>query len=199
MVENRDGKSQSFDPERWVEVHSEALYGFALKYLKDKVVAEDVVQETFLAALKNRDSFAGASSEQTWLIGILKNKIVDYYRKLSRNGAVIDSEISVDPDSIDYISRGPDIGSWKPDKRPSEWSVDPNDPVEQQQFWHHLNGCLEELEPRTAICYYLRDMQQIEYKEVCNVMSLKPTNLRVILHRARKLLRRCLEVNWIEK
>jgi RNA polymerase sigma-70 factor (ECF subfamily) len=102
-------------------------------------------------------------------------------------------------DNIDYISNGPDIGSWKPDKRPSKWSVDPNDPVERQQFWNHLNECLEQLEPRVAICYYLREMQEIEYKEVCNILSLKPTNLRVMLHRARKLLRRCLETNWVDK
>ena len=199
MNENQNNKLKTSDPNNWLDIHGDTLFRYSLKYISDNTVAEDLVQETFLAALKNRDSFIGASSEQTWLIGILKNKIIDHYRKYKRDTSSEKKNANVDPDDLDYISSGSDIGSWKIERRPTKWSIDSNDPVEQQQFWSHLNNCLEQLEPRLAVCYYLREIQQIEYKDVCNVLKLKPTNLRVMLHRARKLLRKCLEKNRIDK
>ena len=68
------------DPERWVEEHGDYLFKFALVRLRDPAKAEDMVQETFLAALKGGQSFAGRSAEKSWLAGILKHKILDHYR-----------------------------------------------------------------------------------------------------------------------
>ncbi|MFH1892356.1 MAG: sigma-70 family RNA polymerase sigma factor [Candidatus Zixiibacteriota bacterium] len=185
------------DPEEWVDRHGDALYRYALRYIRDRSTAEDLVQETLLAALKGRAAFAGASSERTWLIGILKNKVVDHYRRAGREERLMEPEQFSDSDETDYISTGPDAGMWQPRRRPVEWSVDPNDPVEKQQFWDHLQRCLEGLEAGLAKVYALRDLEEIEYQEVCNVLAITPTNLRVMLHRARKLLRQCLEANWI--
>ena len=185
------------DPNEWLDRHGDALFGYALRHVSDRSVAEDLVQDTLLAALKGRAAFAGASSERTWLIGILKNKVIDHYRRARRETQLTQPEQLSESDDPDYVSTGPDAGMWQPRRRPVAWSVDPNDPAERHEFWDHLKRCLEGLDARLAKVYTLRDMEEIEYQEVCNVLSVTPTNLRVMLHRARKLLRRCLETNWI--
>ncbi len=185
------------DPKEWVAMHGDALFGFALRYVSDRTIAEDLVQECLLGALKARTSFSGFSSERTWLIGILKNKVMDHFRKSSRETPLNEPDQLSDNDDTDYISAGPDAGTWHPNRRPAPWSVDPNDPVEQKQFWEHLKRCIERLDQRLAKVYNMRDVQEIEYDEVCNVLAVTPTNLRVMLHRARKLMRHCLEKNWI--
>jgi RNA polymerase sigma-70 factor (ECF subfamily) len=191
------GQSPLSDPGEWIEKHGDVLFGYALKYVADRTMAEDLVQETLLAALKGRASYGGASSERTWMIGILKNKVVDHYRKAGRETQLADPEWFSDSEDPDYISTGPDSGAWQPERRPEAWAVDPNDPVEQQQFWEHLQRCLDGLDDRLVRVYTLRDVHEIEYEQVCNVLSVTPTNLRVMLHRVRKLLRRCLETHWI--
>jgi len=84
------------DPERWVEEHGDYLFKYALVRLRDATRAEDMVQETFLAALKGGDKFAGRSAEKSWLVGILKNKICDHYRKASRETSFTDMEFYCD-------------------------------------------------------------------------------------------------------
>lgn len=185
------------DPEEWVKLHGDALFAFALRSIGNRAMAEDLVQEALLAAFKGRSSFSGASAERTWLIGILKNKVMDHYRRSGRETAIVEPETISDSGDSDYIASGPDAGQWHTNRRPAAWSVDTKDPVEQQQFWEHLQRCLENLDDRLARVYRLREVQAVDYQEVCNVLSVTPTNLRVMLHRARKLLRRCLEINWV--
>ena len=135
--------SQLSDPKEWVAQHGDALFAYALKHVSDRVVAEDLVQETLLAALKGRQRFTGASTERTWLVGILKNKVVDHYRRAGREVPLAEPERFADADDPDFVSAGPEAGSWQIPRRPLAWSVDPNDPVEQQQFWQHLQNCLQ--------------------------------------------------------
>ena len=195
--DNPSEQSPLSDPKDWVGKYGDALFGFTLRYVSDRSVAEDLVQEALLGALKARSSFAGSSTERTWLIGILKNKVMDHYRKAGRETELVQPEQLPNSDDPDYISTGPDAGSWQPQRRPLAWSVDTNDPVEKKQFWDHLQRCLEGLDKRLARVYTLRDIQEIDYEEVCNVLTVTPTNLRVMLHRARKHLRRCLETQWM--
>ncbi|GAB4324098.1 MAG: sigma-70 family RNA polymerase sigma factor [Candidatus Zixiibacteriota bacterium] len=196
-MEHSPSESASSDPREWVHKHGDALFGFALRHTGDRSSAEDLVQETFLAALKARSSFAGSSSERTWLIGILKHKMMDHFRRCGREVPLDRPESISESDESDYIAGGPDAGAWQPNRRPKPWTVDADDPVEQKQFWEHLRRCLNDLDQRLAQVYTMRDIHQIGYDEVCNVLSVTPTNLRVMLHRARKLLRRCLEINWV--
>lgn len=196
-AEHMRGRSLLSDPKEWVAKHGDALFGFALRYVSDRTVAEDLVQECLLGALKAHSSFSGSSSERTWLIGILKNKVMDHFRRSSRETPLNEPEQLSDTADTDYITTGPDVGIWQPNRRPAPWSVDPNDPVEQKQFWEHLKQCLDGLDQRLAKVYNMRDIQEIEYDEVCKVLAVTPTNLRVMLYRARKLMRRCLETNWI--
>ena len=77
-------QNQINDPETWVDEHGDSLFRYALFRIQNGQVAEDLVQKTFLAALRGKDSFAGRSSVRTWLFGILKHKIIDHIRKISR-------------------------------------------------------------------------------------------------------------------
>lgn len=199
MTESKS-KSQEkiIDPERWLELYGDILFRYSIKYVRDSMTAEDLVQETLLAGLKAQGSFAGHSTEQTWLIGILRNKIMDHFRR-SKREISFDAVGSIsDKTDEDYIETGPDKGAWKPTRRPAEWMIDSNDPLEQKEFWYHLNSCIEGLDKRLAIVFVLRELEELDFKNICNTLAISHTNLRVMLYRARKRLRLCLEKNWIE-
>lgn len=185
------------DPATWVTKYGDILYRYTLTRIRDQIIAEDLVQETFLAALKARHNFAGQSSEQTWLVGILKKKIVDHFRRVSRETDFEKINDLPSEQDTDYELSGPMTGWWKTDRRPADWVVDDRDAVERKEFWDFLQQCLDSLHPRAAIMFVLREMEEMDSKEVCNILRLTPTNLRVMLYRARKDLRRCLEENWI--
>lgn len=193
-----DHKASFSDPANWVNLHADILFRYAMKYVHTESIAEDLVQDTFLAALKGKNSFSGQSSEQTWFIGILKNKIMDYFRKSSREINVDLADRDVIEQDDNFIQSGKMKGTWQPSKRPAKWNIDPNDTVEQKEFWIHLNNCLEGIDDKLAKIYRLREIEEIDYKLICNTFNLSHTNLRVMLYRARKLLRICLEKNWID-
>lgn len=186
------------DPGGWVARHGDYLFRFAMKRVRDEAVAEDVVQETFLAALKARDRFAGQSTERTWLTGILKNKIIDHFRRSGREVSFeVDDRTGAGEDN--YVPSGPESGNWAPDKRPADWQLNPGDRAEQQEFWEYLNRCLDSLDHKYSLVFVLREIEEMVTEEICNVLDVTSTNLRVILYRARKQLRACLESHWLEK
>ena len=185
------------DPSTWVDKYSELLFKYAMMRLNNSSVAEDVVQETFMAALKAKDNFSGNSSEQTWFVAILKNKIIDHIRKASRE---INFE-DIAPGSSDaeyyFIKSGAMAGNWVPEKRPVDWKLDSNNLAEQKEFWKFLQYCLSVLPKNMAMVFVLREMEEEEPEKICNDLKIDPTNLRVIIYRARLQLRKCLEKNWI--
>ena len=178
------------DPEIWVDQYGDYLFRFALSRLRDRSAAEDLVQETFLAALHARENFKGRSSVTTWLTGILKHKIIDHLRKGSREQPVEDVE-SFTPTLDDLFD---EKGKWK--IGPSKWNVSPMELYEQKEFWRILALCLSELSDRLAQIFTLRELEELSTKEICKVFDISATNCWVMLYRARMLLRRCLEINW---
>src|SRR5688500_10622854 len=96
--------SQSPDPERWLDDHGDYLFKYAVFRLRDDIVAEDAVQETFLAALKAYENFEGRGSERTWLVGILKHKIIDHFRRVGRE-APIGEEPDEGPEQREQLKR----------------------------------------------------------------------------------------------
>lgn len=196
--ENNENNLRISDPSNWLELHGDTLYRYALKYVQEASIAEDLVQETILAAFKAREKFGGQSSEQTWFIGILKNKIMDHFRKSSREVNLEQSDIHNKENDDNFISQGAMKGTWQPSRRPAKWMVDSNDITEQNEFWEYLQKCLDGIDKKLSKVFILREIEEINYKEICNTLSISHTNLRVMLYRARKLLRICLENNWIE-
>jgi RNA polymerase sigma-70 factor, ECF subfamily len=181
------------NPENWVELHGDYLYRFALSRLRDPKASEDVLQETFLAAIQSLDRFEGRSSERTWLAGILKHKILDHFRISTREVGLGDRDEPAhsNPDWFD------EDGHWKLDQNsPADWA-DPGRGLEQSRFWEAMGRCVGELPTRTARAFTLREIDNEETESICKVLCITPTNLWVMLHRARMHLRRCLELHWI--
>ena len=181
------------DPERWVEDHGDYLYAYALTRVRDPVKAEDFVQETFLAALKA--NFAGKSSEKSWLTGILKNKIFDYYRKAGRETSFTDLDFFKEEQDNSFHQEGPHKEAWLHEKGPMEWP-NPSANLENEEFWKAFHQCAGKLPKNVAQVFLLREMDDVDSGEICEMLNISPGNLWVMLHRARMALRRCLELNW---
>ena len=177
------------DPQRWVDQHGDALYGFAVSRLGDRALAEEAVQETFLAALRARDDFLGASSERTWLIGILKRKIVDQIRNTRRRLPTTRLP-EADPAAGELFERG----YWK--TRPAAWPRDPETWIERNDFWEALERCLARLPTRMRDAFCLRELDDLSTAKICTILGVSTDNLCTIMYRARVRLRVCLDATW---
>jgi RNA polymerase sigma-70 factor (ECF subfamily) len=192
------GPVQLSDPERWVDEHGDYLFKFALSRLRDPLKAEDAVQDTFLAALKGGKSFQGRSAEKSWLVGILKNKIFDYFRKAGRETAFTDLEFYSDEESDRFVADGLLKDGWIHELGPNEWS-DPGGSLDSEVFWQTYRDCSNQLPKKVATVFTLREVDGVESKDICAMLNISESNLWVMLHRARMALRRCLETNWFAK
>jgi RNA polymerase sigma-70 factor (ECF subfamily) len=161
--------------------------------------AEDLVQETFLAALKGRKSFQGRSAEKSWLVGILKNKIFDHFRKAGRETSFTDLDFYSDEESDRFVADGLGKGGWIHKLGPLEWSSDPGEGLDNEIFWKTFHDCSGKLPKNVAAVFTLREVDGVESREICELLQISESNLWVMLHRARMALRRCLETNWFGK
>jgi len=181
------------DPEVWVDEHGDYLFRYAMLRMRDRNLAEEIVQETFVAALRSKDSFSGRSSERTWLVGILKHKVIDYFRKRRRERPVSELTDEGDPEDGLFDQKA----HWK--SVPQTWDLRPEANFEAKEFWEQFRECLAGLRSREADAFFLRETEQLETSEICKILEVTSTNLAVILHRARKKLRKCLDTNWFGK
>jgi RNA polymerase sigma-70 factor, ECF subfamily len=174
----------------WLNEHSDYLYRFALARLRDPHQAEDVVQETFIAAIKN-PNFAEQSSPRTWLTGILKHKIIDVMRKGVREIVVSDLINDEEMSTDDFFD---ETGHWV--DPPQAWDK-PHDALEQKQFLGILQNCIDKLPQKLATLFVMRDVHETDNEEICKELNITTTNAWVMLYRARMGIRKCLEINWI--
>lgn len=187
------------DPERWVDEYGDYLFRYALVRLRNEAQAEDAVQETFLAALKSTKEFAGKSAPKSWLVGILKNKIADYYRKASRETPFTDLEFLRDEESDRFIQEGVFKGGWIHELGPADWPENPGASLDNAAFWQTFHSCAGKLPEKVARVFLLREVDEVTSEEICAMLNISQSNLWVMLHRARMALRRCLEVNWFQR
>ena len=173
----------------WLSEHGDYLYRFALARLRDPHLAEDAVQETFLAAIKN-PSFAEQSSPRTWLTGILKHKVIDILRKSVREIAA--SELVEEDANMDEFFDAQ--GHWT--DMPQNWGI-PDNALELQQFLAVLQDCLDRLPAKQQTLFMLRDVEENPNEEICKELNITATNAWVMLYRARMGMRKCLEMNWL--
>ena len=164
------------DPSTWIKQYGDFLFRYAISRVGNSSVAEELVQETFLAALKARHRFEGKSDEETWFVGILKNKIVDHFRRAGRGLELERAEAGFSQEDDSFKQSGLWPGIWKTGQRPNEWMIDSSDPVEQKEFWKYLQLCISRLSTRDAEACVLREMEELEAKEICNKLGLSPTN-----------------------
>ncbi len=178
------------DPETWVDQYGDYLYRYAISRVQDSSIAEDLVQETFVSAIQARMNFKGRSSERTWITSILKHKVIDHFRKTSREQSTDDIESSAEA-LDDFFDEN---GRWK--EGPAKWNITPTSLLERKEFWKVLYKCLSELSNSLARVFMLREMDGLSTEEICKVLNISATNCWVMLSRARMYLRRCLEINW---
>lgn len=180
------------EPRLWLDRHGDALFRFALARVGNHAAAEDLVQDTLLAGLRARETFAAASSERTWLVGILKHRIADHFRGLAREQPKHADGSSEAPG--DFFSSG---GKWL--QAPMNWSALPGSSLETSEFSRILQDCLSALPDRLSAALAMREIAGMESSEVCRELQITPTHLWTLLHRARLRVRACLEINWFRE
>jgi len=189
------GRTPAVDPERWVQEHGDILFGFAAARVRNHAIAQDLVQETFLAAIKARSGFAGRATERSWLFGILRHKLADYYRLQNREIAIADLESPLAEEEGAFGTSGVGKDGWLNALAPQAWRTPEQDLV-TKEFQEVFKSCLSRLPGKVAQVFQMREIDGVPSDEICKDLGVSANNVWVMLHRARMALRRCLEVHW---
>lgn len=165
------------------------LLRFARAQLRNDAWAEDAVSDTLLAALEKPQAFAGASQLKTWLVGILKHKLIDQLRRHTREATLTSDDDEADLDDLLFAADG----HWR--EAPKDWG-DPEHALREREFFQVLEACVQHLPGVQGRVFMMREWLELETEEICKELSITPTNLWVLLHRARLRLRDCLQSRW---
>lgn len=170
---------------------------FARLQLRSAAAAEDMVQDAIEAALRNVHSFGRRATLKTWVFAILRNRIIDHLRAASRTVSL--TTLLGDPEDEGWDERAERLfdagGSWGGEARPSPWP-NPEQWMQQREFWQVFDGCLQHLPANTARVFVMRECLGFEADEICARLEISSGNCHVILHRARLKLRDCMEKDW---
>jgi RNA polymerase sigma-70 factor (ECF subfamily) len=183
-------KLSNLNPELWVNKYADQLYSYTVMRIGDTGLAEDIVQETFLSAWKNRDSFKGEASEKNWLYAICKNKIIDHFRKMSHQIAS-----PADFDASDAFFNEEE--HWTVEAGPADWGINYHQPIEKKEFYIILEMCKAKLQQLQQSVFVLKFMEGHDSDVICKVLNITTSNYWVLMHRAKLQLRSCLTKNWI--
>jgi RNA polymerase sigma-70 factor (ECF subfamily) len=179
---------------RWLAEHGDALFRYARVRVENDHAAEDLMQETLLTAWRGRDTLSGKSSERTWLTSILKHKLADHWRRAGRELRAAPAGGVGDADPLDNIFDAD--GNWR--RAPEPWP-EPEQALDQCEFRQVLIDCIAALPPLQARAFSLREFDGVSGEEICKTLQVTPTNLWVLLHRARMRLRQGLEDRWFRQ
>lgn len=181
---------KQYDVTQWVNDYSDALFGHALQRVRDREAAADLVQETFLAAWRSVDSYNGSASVKTWLFTILKNKIIDHYRKAATlQTAAIREDSSPFFDGADH---------WKDGLCPQDWGANPDSRLNTKEFYAVFDSCKGKLKSLYSAVFSMKYLEDFQSEEICSLLNITASNYWVIIHRAKTQLRACLETNWFK-
>ncbi len=179
------------NPDKWVSNYADILYAYALPRVSDTVVAEDLVQETFLSAWRARDNYKGEASEKNWLFTILKNKIIDHYRKKGKDIVQSMSDSAITERFFDEADH------WTQDDKPLDWGIDYQQGPETKEFYSILESCRKKLQKLQQSVFAMKYLDDLDATEICKALGITSSNYWVLIHRAKLQLRACLEKNWI--
>ena len=177
-------KPIAVDATKWVDSYGDVLFAFALSRLRDRNLAEEAVQETFLSALKSIKQYRQTGTEGAWLMGILKRKVVDQFRAQAKQQSTLENDSIV---SALFDKRG----NWSKSAKAN--GAMRLDSIEREEFKVVFQDCLEKLPPTQASTFWLREVQQDSAEEVCKVLGISTSNLWVLMHRARLSLAECMK------
>jgi len=179
----------SLNADQWLDRHGDTLFGYALSRLRDSEAAEEVVQETFVAAWGARDQYSGRGSEGAWLLGICKRKVIDHVRRRNRPDTAAGDDSGGDLSASLFDSKG----NWRVDPRIAKGR--PEAALEREEFWEAFRSCLDGLPARQSAVFTLREFDEMSSAEICNELGISSSNLWVLLHRARLFLTRCMKAH----
>ncbi len=176
------------DPNRWVDNYADYLYNYTIVRVNDHIVAQDLISETFLAGLKSKKNFKGESTERTWLISILKRKIIDHYRKINSPKGKAEVHIGYKNDTSE--------GDWLEENAADLFDKTAEDTMENNELGLAILDCLDKLPAKQAAIFKMKTIESYDTELICKEYNISASNLWVIIHRARKSLAECLEKNW---
>jgi len=176
------------DPDNWINNYSDVLYSYAFMRINNQEAAEDIVQDTFLSAWKAKDAYKGEASEKNWLYAILKNKIIDHYRKKA---------VVVDKVSNDEALYFDGEEHWTEESAPLNWPIESSNPLRTKEFFKVLKQCKSKLKDLQRRVFILKYMEDLDAEDICKELDITSSNYWVLIHRAKLHLRSCLEKNWI--
>lgn len=181
------------DAAKWVNLYGDMLYNYALQRVNDGETAKDLVQETFLAAWRNFDNFKGEISEKNWLYAILKNKIIDNYRRAANHLTESLPEFTNNQPYFDSEE------NWIRNNAPADWAGEQNIKLEAKEFNDVLTKCRHKLKQVQNAVFSMKYIDGESSKEICKQLDITASNYWVLMHRAKLQLRACLEKNWLTK
>lgn len=179
----------------WVDLYSDKMYSWAFYKLGNKEEAEDIVQDTFLAALDSMEKFEGRSEPKTWLFSILNNKIAEYFRKVYRSPVA--NENSINDNCLNTFFDND--GGWINNQIPAEWNNDKANLLDDTDFTKVLKNCMGNLPLQWNAAIQLKYIEEKKADTICQELQIATTNYWQILHRAKLQLRKCLEIHWFKK
>ncbi len=177
------------NPNSWVDLYADYLFNYAVARVSDAEIAKDLVQETFFAGLRSAKNFEGNAAERTWLIAILKRKVIDHYRKINSNKGKAEVRLS-------YSSNSDSDGDWLEEQVADPQSVLENDAIENEELGLAIQECISKLPKKQSMVFTMKTIQGIETDDICKELDINPSNLWVMIHRARTALMDCLNKNW---
>lgn len=181
--------THQLQPNTWVDTYADYLYNYAIVRVNDTEIAKDLVQETFFAGLKSAKNYKGDATERTWLIAILKRKVIDHYRKInSKKGK---AEVR-----INYSKNSESEGDWLEEQVADPFSKQENSVLENEELGLAIQECIGKLPKKQAAVFTMKTVQGISTEDICNELGINPSNLWVMIHRARTALMGCLNQNW---
>ena len=178
------------DPSIWVDQYGDSLYRYAYSRLREVNAAEEVVQETFLAGVRYASQYSGKGSEQGWLMGILKRKIIDYVRARNKRNLVGAYEDETDPSAQLFDAQG----NWKPGVL--NWATAPGQNLEMEELWGVVQNCLDTLPKGQSDVFVLSVMEDMDSDQICEELDISSSNFWVRMHRARLGLAKCVGSQW---
>ena len=189
-------KENALEPNFWVKRYADVMLNFAFRRTSDLTLAEDLVQDTFLSALKAKDNFKGHSQEKTWLFSILENKITDYFR--SSNYSFQKQKVAIGPEFLGHFFESKEEGGhWQNDQKPQEWQIIAQENAsDSEELNHAIQNCLKKLPQKLEQIFVLKHLDDYSSEKICKELAITTSNYWVMIHRAKLQLRACLETNW---
>ncbi len=194
-------KEQNYilEPKNWVDNYSDYLYNYAYYRVNSQELAEDLVQDTFLAGINGLKTYKAEASEKTWLVSILKNKIIDHYKKASTRNESPLKLSTYDTPSYDHFFDKKRMGHWQKDTSPKDWGDRTESQVETKEFYAILEKCMAAIPVKWQGIFKMSLIDDKDSVLVCKEFEITSSNFWVIMHRAKLQIRECLEKNWIKE